>query len=184
MNPKDIDALNRAPLALVPLTALIDESMAFRSGAIMPERGAYNWRDQPVEMMSYLSAALRHIAAVIDQQWWVSDAPVPETVSHLGAARACLAIIIDAREHDTLIDNRPTGGKPGAAEAMLKRLEAKLKTAAPVSELDCGEETFIQQTSQSDHEILGKEGWPFIKCAKGHYFTKFPGAVCPECKCV
>ncbi len=65
--------------------------------------GAWNWRLTHVEMMTYLGAMKRHIDAVIAGQ----DTDPESGAHHLGHVAASCAIVLDARQQGTLIDNRP-----------------------------------------------------------------------------
>ena len=53
--------------------------------------------------MTYINAMLRHI-----QEWKEIEDNDPDTTkSHLGNVMACCAIILDAQDFGTLIDDRP-----------------------------------------------------------------------------
>lgn len=105
MNPKDKIGKTKPPLALIPGTALIELAKAFEDGA--NKYGAFNWRSQPVETMTYCHAGLRHLFSYIDGEELTRDSKV----KHLSAVMACCAILLDAEASGTLIDNRPTKGK-------------------------------------------------------------------------
>lgn len=110
VNPKDLQGIKKPPLHLIPPSALIYESMAFLEGA--SKYDPYNWREKPVKATVYISALLRHVMCYLDGQEVSSDAGVP----HLANARACLAILIDAKECGNLVDDRP---KPGKADEIM-----------------------------------------------------------------
>lgn len=100
-NPKTAYGEAKPPLALIPLVALEAEAYALKLGA--DKYGAWNWRDDPVSTLTYLNAAMRHIKAFAE-----GENLDPESgKSHLGHARASLAIVLDAEAHGTLLDNRP-----------------------------------------------------------------------------
>lgn len=100
-NPKDIAAVNRAPLHLNPDTALCEMSLAMLEGA--RKYGAYNWRGAPVRASVYVAAAQRHLA-----RWWNgADRDPSSGASHLAHVMACCAIVLDAMTAGTLVDDRP-----------------------------------------------------------------------------
>lgn len=106
-NPKDIVGDTKPPLHLVPPAALIHFAMAMQDGA--KKYGPYNWRQKKVELMCYLGACLRHVAACIDRE----DLDPKSKVHHLAHAGACCAIALDALETGNLIDDRPPAGAGG-----------------------------------------------------------------------
>ncbi len=104
-NPKDLIGIKKPPIDLVPPTGIIHEAMAFGNGAA--KYGPYNYRDKKVQAMIYVGACMRHIYSWLDGEEIAEDSGV----HHLGHARACLNILLDAQENGFLIDNRPTKGK-------------------------------------------------------------------------
>ncbi len=101
VNPKDAIGVKKAPMNLVPFTAIVTASIAMLDGKL--KYGAYNWRLQPVQAMIYADAAKRHIDAWINGQELASDS----RAHHLGHAIACMAILIDAQTTQNLFDDRP-----------------------------------------------------------------------------
>lgn len=100
-NPKDIAARGKCPLWLVPPVAEHIEARVLELGA--RKYGAWNWRDQPIQLSTYLSAIKRHLAAYID-----GETQDPESgLNHLAHVRATCGIILDAQMKGTLIDDRP-----------------------------------------------------------------------------
>lgn len=86
-------------LSLVPPIAIAHEAAALMAGA--NKHGRDNYRESLVNSNVYLSAAQRHISL------WASGQDVDdEGIHHLGAARACLGILLDAWENGNLVDNR------------------------------------------------------------------------------
>jgi hypothetical protein len=117
LNPKDLVGAVKTPLGLLPWTALVQVAGVFAVGA--KKYGAYNWRTkgQPVQHVTYVEAAFRHLAAYMDGQ--TID---PETgCNHLAHAACGLLILLDASAVGNSIDNRPTPGH--AAEIMAIRRE-------------------------------------------------------------
>lgn len=105
MNPKDLVGAKKAPLGLVPPALEIGAAEALANGAA--KYGPYNWREQPVEYMTYLVAMKRHINALIDGQDYAEDTGI----HHLHHIVAGGGILIDAKGiPGGLIDNRPPKG--------------------------------------------------------------------------
>lgn len=99
-NPKQIYGDRKPPISYIPLSAKLAELEALLDGLF--KYGPHNWRDQPVEAMTYVEAAMRHL-----ELYKVGEEITRDTlVSNLGAVKACCSILIDAAAHGTLIDNR------------------------------------------------------------------------------
>lgn len=113
-NPKQLYGDRKVQLGLVPPAAIIYIALALQEGA--RKYGAYNWRTQPVELMTYKHAMERHMAAWQDGQ----DGDIESFLPHLGHAGASLAIMIDSIESNCAIDNRPP---PGGAAGLLLRYQ-------------------------------------------------------------
>lgn len=113
INPKDIIGASKPDLSLVPPVAIVHIAEAMGNGA--SKYGAYNWRDNAVQVMTYLAAAQRHIASYLDGEQVAEDSGV----HHLAHAAACMAIVLDAEETGNLMDNRP---KPGVTAKVIARL--------------------------------------------------------------
>lgn len=104
-NPKDRHGLKKVSLSKVPAVATAHEAHAMMDGA--NKYGPYNWREKAIIASIYVDAAKRHIDAWFDARERV--APDSEA-HHLGHARACLGIILDAEATGNLIDDRPVKG--------------------------------------------------------------------------
>lgn len=122
-NPKQIYGDKKPPLAYIPLSAQLAELEALFDGKL--KYGPYNWRENPVEAMTYIEAAMRHL-----QLFKVGEELTRDTrVQNLGAVKACCSILIDAMTHGTLIDDRPTSSVEAEllheAEAWVARMKAK-----------------------------------------------------------
>ena len=111
VNPKDIIGATKPDLSLVPPAAIIGMAQAMKNGA--DKYGAYNWREHPVQVMTYLAAAQRHILQYLDGEEFAEDSGV----HHLAHAAACVGIVMDAKATGNLVDNRP---KAGAASKLIK----------------------------------------------------------------
>lgn len=103
-NPKAIYGRAKPSLALIPSAAMVEEAGVYALGAA--KYGAFNWRKDAVESMTYAHAALRHLFSWIDGE----ETDAESGRSHLAHARACLGILIDAKETNQLIDDRPYAG--------------------------------------------------------------------------
>jgi hypothetical protein len=122
VNPKDLVGAKKAPLRYVPPALMLAAARAMENGAL--KYGPFNWRDQPVEVVTYVEAVLRHLFAFLDGQDLAEDSGLP----HIDHAIAGLGIIADARALGTLIDNRYTAGP---AADMLRALDQSLPGSAP-----------------------------------------------------
>ncbi|WP_449409735.1 dATP/dGTP diphosphohydrolase domain-containing protein [Methylobacterium komagatae] len=103
-NPKTGAGLRKLPLDLIPPIALVEMAAVLGLGADCPAKGygRWNWRDQPVEAETYVAALERHML-----RWRAGKELDEQTgVSHRASAMCCLAILRDAQEAGTLIDNR------------------------------------------------------------------------------
>lgn len=100
-NPKQAIGDTKAPLHLVPAAAMVHESAAYAEGAL--KYGANNWRVAGVRVTTYVAATLRHV-----MKYYNGERCDPQSrVHHLGNARACLGIMLDAEAHGMLNDDRP-----------------------------------------------------------------------------
>jgi hypothetical protein len=105
-NPKQKFGDAKVPLHLVPPALAIGAAIALGEGA--PRYGPYNWRETDVEVMTYIGALERHLAAYKDGEDIDPDSSVGKR--HLDGMAACLAILLDATDGGFLIDNRPPKG--------------------------------------------------------------------------
>jgi hypothetical protein len=122
-NPKDVLGSKKAPLGLVPDTAIAEMTFAFLEGAT--KYGRYNWRIAGVSASIYHDAARGHLA-----KWWNGQDRDPDTrVRELASVMACCAILIDAELCGKLTDDRPPsvqGWDPRASKQAME-LVAHLK---------------------------------------------------------
>lgn len=117
-NPKDILALKKLPLSLVPFTAIVGMATAFLEGAL--KYGRFNWRVKGVKASVYIDAELRHLAKYFNGQ----DRDKATRVHHLDNAMACLAIIRDAEVNGVLIDDRAPAPDPDRMAAFIDEQES------------------------------------------------------------
>jgi hypothetical protein len=125
-NPKDLVGARKAPLRYVPPALMIAASGPMEDGAI--KYGPFNWREYPVEVVTYVEAAIRHLLAFLDGQ----DRAEDSGHFHIDHAIAGLGIVADSREMGTLIDNR---FHAGPAADMLRDRDKSVKSAPDESAL-------------------------------------------------
>jgi len=111
-NPKDIVGTGKLPLHLWPTTATAMGSVALLNGAL--KYGRSNWRKVGVRASIYVDACQRHLSA-----WFEGEEQDEEGVPHLGAALACLAILVDCEAAGLLRDDRQY---PGGHRETMRRL--------------------------------------------------------------
>lgn len=116
-NPKDKLGIKKVPMGEVCPVANAHEACAMLDGDL--KYGFRNWREKDVQARIYVDAAKRHLDAWLEGEDVASDSGV----HHLGHARACLGILLDAQENGNLIDDRIAGPFPKVA----KRLEVWVK---------------------------------------------------------
>ena len=100
-DPKGQAGALKPQLQLVPPVLSAEAAKALALGAA--KYGPWNWRENHVELMTYLGAMKRHIDAIIEGE----DIDSESGAFHLGHVAAGCGIVLDARRHGTLIDNRP-----------------------------------------------------------------------------
>lgn len=108
-NPKKAYGDKKLPTHLVPPALILGVARNMGDGA--EKYGAFNWRDKKVEVMTYVGAIQRHLAAFIDGE--DVDPESKRGATHLGAIGACVGILMDAGMNGQLVDNRPPRGKAG-----------------------------------------------------------------------
>lgn len=99
-NPKKLYGDKKPPLAQLPLVAMAHASCAHYDGDL--KYGWRNWREKPVEALTYINAAMRHLMLWGEGEEYARDTGV----NNLGAVIACCAILLDAQANEALIDNR------------------------------------------------------------------------------
>lgn len=118
-NPKDAIADGKVPLGTIPLPAVVEESLALLEGAL--KYGSSNWTISGVRASVYVFACIRHVL-----KWYFGQQRDTTTqVHHLGNARACLAILLDAEHRGKLNDDRPPSAPD--IDALFARAEDVIK---------------------------------------------------------
>lgn len=113
-NPKQQYGDKKVPLYLLPPLVAMEIVDGLREGA--EKYGPWNWREDPVETMTYIGAAMRHLAAYVEGEDIDPDSAGGK--SHIAGALASLAILVDAQGCGTLIDNRPRTKNPKVLERL------------------------------------------------------------------
>lgn len=98
-NPKHAAGRAKPGTSCVPGTALYWQAYVHEVGA--GKYGAFNWRGTNVIASIYTDAAKRHLDALLEGEWLDLEDGAP----HAAHVMACMAVLIDAHEHKTLIDD-------------------------------------------------------------------------------
>lgn len=123
VNPKDLLGIQKVDITAIPTTAIIVEAASMMDG--VKKYGHHNWRSKKVIARIYIAAALRHIFAWEEGEELAADSGV----HHLGHARACLGILIDAQRTGNLVDDRPTIGDGKTAATLMEELSERVKSS-------------------------------------------------------
>ena len=107
-NPKDRVGATKSPIGLVPFGAVVQVAPVFKHGA--DKYSPFNWRQERIGHMTYVSAALRHLFAYIDGETVDPDSGLPHVAHAIGG----LMILLDAVSIGMAVDDRPTPGQAGA----------------------------------------------------------------------
>lgn len=176
-NPKQRFGDLKPNLALVPASVMIYTALGLEPGAA--KYGRFNWREVPVETMTYISATMRHLLEWVDGQDRAHDTGQP----HLAHALASLAVLVDAIETGSAVDNRPVQGK---ASMMIQMVEAERCRAQAIATKALEKHEAIHSAemldwvaarAKSDAEIAKRvkandknTSVKFTQCACGRYF--------------
>ncbi len=147
-NPKDQYGKAKVAMELVPATSIIYEALAMADGA--NKYGPYNWRENEVRAGIYIGAAMRHLSA-----WYNGEENAEDSgVSHLGHAKACLGIIIDAMECEKLVDDRPV--QAPVSELLTKNTKTTNKVSSNVAKRQQKAKAFVPlcPCPKSDWEVF------------------------------
>lgn len=127
VNPKDIAGSKKIGLGTVCPVAIAHESCAMLDGEL--KYGPRSWRKDKIVARRYVDAAMRHLNA-----WAEGEETAPDSgVHHLGHARACLGILLDAQETGNLIDDRVPGVYPAVAERLNGWVATRVARVTPSS---------------------------------------------------
>jgi hypothetical protein len=121
-NPKDLLGAAKPDATKVPAIAIAWESLAMMDGA--GKYDPYNWRANRVVASIYIAACKRHLDLWFEGEEFAEDSGC----HHLGHARACLGILLDAQETGNLIDDRPVAE---SSRGVLGRVYAKIAAKIP-----------------------------------------------------
>jgi hypothetical protein len=102
LDPKKTQSVQKPQLQLIPPALNAPLAAALHNGST--KYGPWNWRENKVDLMTYIGAMRRHLDALLDG----ADIAQDSGVHHLGHVAASCAIVLDAQAHGTLVDNRPT----------------------------------------------------------------------------
>lgn len=150
MTAKKFDA-DKVDLSLIPLPAQIEEAKAFMLGA--QKYGRYNYTSG-LEASRLVAAALRHIS-----QWQEGEDKDPEglNASHLGHARACLAMILHCEALGTLKDNRRGKGNenlPVTEREVVKEVSYEIWFECRGSTFHCADFPDLYSEEEADEILL------------------------------
>jgi hypothetical protein len=124
-NPKDLLGTDKVPLSRIPAVSILHEGMAMGNGG--DKYGPFNWRENKVQADIYIDAALRHILSWFDSR---EEVAADSGVHHLGHAKACLGILLDAQATGNLIDNRPNDGRANIVLEELNKIRKEQRAKA------------------------------------------------------
>ena len=101
-NPKLIQAEKdgKIPMEYLVYSVLEDDAYCHKAGA--DQYGVRNWLIDRIKASTYEGAMLRHFNAWAEGE----DLDPDDGRPHLTHLRACCAIVLDAKKHGTLIDDR------------------------------------------------------------------------------
>jgi hypothetical protein len=120
-NPKDLLGAKKPDSTKVPAIAIAWESLAMMDGA--GKYDPYNWRANKVIASIYIAACKRHLDLWFEGETFAEDSGC----HHLGHARACLGILLDAEETGNLLDDRPvTATSQGVLGKVYEKISAKI----------------------------------------------------------
>lgn len=109
-NPKYIEALKsgKVDYSCIPWPVIQRVAVAMNEGA--EKYGRFNFREDDIEARTYIAAICRHLFGdpSTGSLGWVNGEDIDEESGehHLAKVIACCMLVIDAQDHDKLIDNR------------------------------------------------------------------------------
>lgn len=99
-DPKHALGIQKPQLHLIPPAANIEMAKALELGKA--KYGERNWLKNKVAICTYLAAMKRHIDCILDGQ----DMDEESGAHHLGHVMAGCGIVLDAKRHGMLVDDR------------------------------------------------------------------------------
>lgn len=164
-NPKDLLGVKKADVTKIPPVALVWESFAMMDGA--GKYGAYNWRDNKVVASIYIAALFRHVLAWFEGERCAEDS----SCHHLGHARACLGILLDAEATGNLIDDRPINESSASA---LKDVLAEIASKIPaMNERHAKFHEKQAPVTKAAPYICPNPGWSYVQDCRCEYCTEY-----------
>lgn len=109
-NPKDAVGSKKVCLSHVPVSVMLEVSLAMQEGA--QKYGPVNWATKPIRAKAYFDALFRHMAAWMGGEDTDPDSGLP----HIVKALATLVVLRDAQRRGKVIDDRPPACPPFMAE--------------------------------------------------------------------
>jgi hypothetical protein len=99
-NPKSIPGRQKDSYSFIPWNIMRGLGIVMKSGAV--KYGRFNWRQDKITLTDYEDSLVRHFVE------WIggSDADKDSGMHPLYHVMATCAVILDAKEHDSLIDDR------------------------------------------------------------------------------
>lgn len=108
-NPKARLGALKAPLHQIPTTGLPAVARVLAHGA--EKYGFMNWRAESISITTYQAAILRHLFAWYEGE----DHDLDSGEHHMAHIAANALMLLDARRHGQLIDDRPRGEIRGSS---------------------------------------------------------------------
>ena len=128
MNPKDRAGSKKPNLSIIPLRPLYEVALALYEGAL--KYGPWNWREESVDEMIYVDAAIRHL-----NQWIAGEDIDPDSgLPHISKAIAGLVVLRDAQVHSCSIDIRRAKQNVDFADLMERQAVINEKYPNPVGD--------------------------------------------------
>ncbi len=101
INPKAIEGRKKLQSQFTPIAVLNEMHDGMAEGA--RKYGAYNWRENKIEVSDYYDSTMRHV-----NSWWGGEDIDPDSgVHHISKAITGLLVLRDAILEDFIIDDRP-----------------------------------------------------------------------------
>lgn len=147
IDPKGEIGKTKPQLQLIPPAFNLDVAAALNYGAKI--YGPWNWRKDRVKTMTYIGAIRRHLDKFLDGE------DLDESgATHLGHIAASCAILLDARKHGMLEDDRPhvtpkTPMEYQSEEAIKRFLDQSLSVTGPKSPSDGHSQPVIPNGTES-----------------------------------